>query len=67
MSTKYSIEIDGDGTPITATTDESARRAGIKAAKENQGKQVFVSFFRSSDGQHGYINRDGADFTGEAY
>lgn len=47
--------------------EKAARTHAENLAKENPNKQVFVSFFRKSDGQHGYINREGADVTGSAW
>jgi len=43
---------------------ETARNAADKYPKSN----VFVTWFRKTDGQHGYLNPDGNhDITGQAY
>jgi len=35
-------------------------RDAIKTAKQNTGdKQIFITWFRAKDGQHGYYNPDG--------
>lgn len=36
-------------------------------AKENPDNQVFIEFFRKSDGQQGYINQDGFDLIGSSW
>lgn len=38
-----------------------------KLAKENPSKVVYINFYRSTDGQHGFINRDGAGMTGRSW
>lgn len=69
--TNYEIvtsSADGDNyIPISAKTDEQARKAASDYAGEHPDEMVFCSFMRSSDGQRGYINRDGASPTGSAY
>lgn len=38
-----------------------SKRAAVKLAKEltQDGNQVYISWYRSSDGQHGYLNPGG--------
>ena len=38
-------------------------------AEEQNGSenQVYIEFYRESDGQHGYINPTGADVTGKSW
>lgn len=36
-------------------------------ATEYPDKKVYISFFRENDGQHGYINSDGADINGRSW
>jgi hypothetical protein len=38
-----------------------------KLVKKYPDDQIYLCFFRESDGQRGYINRDGADITGEPW
>ena len=53
--------------PLTVKTDTAARVKAVAYAKAHPDEQVFCFFSRDSDGQRGYINRDGADVTGRAY
>jgi len=62
---KYTIELTQQGF-IYQTYECDDEQDAIETAKkiiENDGKnlnyEVFVSFFRSSDGQTGYLNPDG--------
>ena len=60
LSTDY-IQL-GKVSAKTAITE--ARNAAAKYRDE----QVFLSWFRTSDGQRGYLNSDGShDVTGRAY
>ena len=36
-------------------------------AAEYPDKKVYISFFRKNDGQHGFINPDGADITSRSW
>lgn len=77
-NTKYSIEmVDGNGESdyitLAARTDQEAERA-LKAWLTSKVRialpattHVYLGFFRSSDGQHGYLNSDGASPTGKAW
>lgn len=53
---KYQVEVDGFpfGEPLAKTNavKEASKKAG-------EGHEVFVSWYRESDGTHGYLNRDG--------
>lgn len=53
-STEY-----GDIDSIIATNLKL--REAIKTAKQNadDNKQIFITWFRAKDGQHGYYNSDG--------
>jgi hypothetical protein len=59
---KYSVVIKKNGMTISEIFDctkaEAKKVAKAKAA-ENKDVQVFVTWFRSSDGQHGYLNSNG--------
>jgi len=68
----YTVEITFEGMTtdeITGLTKAQAiKTAKIKAAESGEEYQVFVSFFRPSDGQRGYLNRDGNhEITGTAW
>jgi hypothetical protein len=48
------------------TTEEEAAIATEIAAQESKGEGVYLGFFRSTDGQHGFINPGtGAALVGE--
>jgi hypothetical protein len=70
---KYTVEIKNNGQTVADYENlpqkEAERVAKIEAGKpENKNNQVFVTFFRSSDGQHGYLNSDGNhDIGGQAW
>jgi len=61
---KYTVETSTGMIP-----DCTARAATATAKKEAKtDSHVFVSFYRASDGQHGYLNRDGNHaITGKAW
>lgn len=48
-------------------SERDARKTAKKWAKEYPDKLVFIEFFRKSDGQRGYINRNGASITGRSW
>lgn len=48
-------------------SEKAARTHADNLSKENPEKLVHISFLRKSDGQQGYINREGADVTGKAW
>lgn len=60
----------GSPYPI-ASKSENTEKAAIKKAEdwasEHPDKLVFIEYFRSNDGQKGYINRDGFDITGKSW
>ena len=70
---KYSITVtDHPGNPFPLehneqTTEKQAIEQAKKYAEQYPDKLVFVEFFRQSDGQTGYINPDGAGFTGKSW
>ena len=53
--------------PLTAKTDATASKQTAKIAASMPQARVYCEFDRSEDGQHGYINRNGAALTGIAY
>lgn len=53
---RYAIQVNGDIVYHDLSRREAEQTAKQEAAKQ---QQVFVTWFRSSDGQHGYLNRDG--------
>ena len=60
---KYTVEVKSrsTGESIADYPDCSGREARHIAKREvaNRDNLVFVSWFRASDGQHGYLNSDG--------
>jgi hypothetical protein len=59
---KYSVVVKKDGMTISETPDctkAEAKKVAKAEAAENKDAQVFVTWFRASDGQHGYLNSDG--------
>ena len=62
---KYSVKVNGD----TLYHDLSKTQAISIAKQEAEaGNQVFVTWFRKSDGQQGHLNSDGNhDITGTAW
>jgi hypothetical protein len=72
MGITYSILIVSESgekaqQPLPVKTDTAARAKTAAYAKAHPEEMVFCVFNRTSDGQVGYINRDGADVTGHAY
>ena len=71
----YSIELSYESgetveVPLAASNDSQARQKMGEYLRTN-GPQLmevnaFLSFRRSRDGQHGYLNQDGASPTGKA-
>ena len=49
------------------TSLAKARWEAAHSAGNLFSDQVFIEFFRKSDGQRGYINRDGASPVGQAW
>jgi hypothetical protein len=47
-------------------SESAAEKLADELAKDEEN-HVFVSFYRSSDGQHGYLNRDGHAITGKRW
>jgi len=60
---KYTVKVISrkNGEPVADYPNCSQREAKQIAKREAQdtNNQVFVSWYRSSDGQHAYLNRDG--------
>lgn len=59
---KYSVVVKENGMTISETngcTKAEAKRIAKIEAADNKDAQVFVTWLRSSDGQHGYLNSDG--------
>lgn len=52
---------------IDASSISEAIEKAEEMAEKHPDKLVFVQFFRKSDGQSGYINRDGADIVGRSW
>jgi hypothetical protein len=67
----YDIEIvtmSGEDYPEAGLNKSAAIASAKKYAEQYPKKQVFISWFRKSDGQRGYLNPDGNhDITGKAW
>lgn len=62
---KYSVKINGD---ILYHDLEKRQAEAIAKREAEQGNQVFVQWFRKTDGQHGYLDSDGSNaITGQAW
>ena len=68
---KYTVSIMNGTMEESAYFDMTKKEAITTAKKEANGnptKQVFISWFRKSDQQHGYLNSDGDHaITGRAW
>lgn len=68
---KYNVEIlDSFGSIKASYTGLKKKEAMEKAKKESKDEKqaIFISWFRKSDGQHGYLNADGNhDITGKRW
>lgn len=69
MTTKYTVTMEG----LTVNKEEQHKHKGHAIAKAKKWakayptSEVFILFYRSTDGQHGYINKDGAELTGKSW
>lgn len=64
---KYTVQI-GEYNGFPNCSKREAMKIARDEAKKNPGQKVFVTWFRSSDRQVGYLNSDGNhDITGEAW
>ena len=61
---KYTVEINHDQTINGLTKKEAIQQAKLYA---EDGDHVIISWFRASDGQHGYLNRDGHAVSGKPW
>jgi len=52
---------------VEVSNKEQAKKTAKELAKEHSDKQVFIEYFRESDGQQGYINKDGFALTGKSW
>ena len=46
-------------------SESQAKKVAREWATSGKYESVFVEFYRAADGQHGYINQNGANFTGK--
>jgi hypothetical protein len=71
--TKWSIEIEDENGLECGSCIGLSRIGAITMAKserkkpENKNNKIFIRFFRSFDGQHGFLNPDGCDITGKSW
>ena len=70
---KYTVVVAFEGMPISETRGLT-KSVAVKVAKAeadspaNEGDKIFVTWFRASDQQHGYLNRGGDhEITGTAW
>ena len=67
----YNIEICDEAGGLTSfeiSGEKKAMKLAREKAREYPDNKIFVSWYRSSDGQHGYLNSDGNHaITGEAW
>jgi hypothetical protein len=62
---KYTVTMQNKYGKPAATISGLSKSQAVKEARrmaddpENADNQVFVTWFRKSDGQHGYLNPDG--------
>lgn len=71
-NTTFSVTVEEKNQyyPLYEVSFDKQKEAVAQAKKwagEHLDKQVFISFFRKSDGQQGFINQDGADVTGRSW
>lgn len=69
---KYSVEMYDSSTTLIGGDNGLTRKAAVQAAKylahKYPANQVFVTWFRATDQQHGYLNPSGDHaIIGEAY
>lgn len=69
---KYDVEMYNDVGELIGgyqgLTQKAAEKTANDLAEKYPQNQVYVTWFRASDYQHGYLNPDGNhDMTGEAY
>lgn len=68
---QYTVIVKNRTTGEPVVMIPCTKREAIKTAKEeakNPQHQVFVEWLRASDGQRGYLNRNGSNtITGEAW
>lgn len=72
--TTYAIELSYESgrtveIPLAVKIDSQATKKMREYLRTNQLMDVnaFLSFRRTTDGQHGYLNQDGASPTGKAW
>ena len=70
---KFSVVVTEEvGSPypekqISTTSEGEAIKTAEKLASEQPEKLVFIEFFRTQDGQHGYLNRGGFSISGQSW
>lgn len=67
---KYEIKIindDGDVRGIHDLSLKEAKRVAQAMAKKDLAAQVYITWYRRSDGQHGYYNHNGHNITGRPW
>jgi hypothetical protein len=72
---RYSIELEhesgtNESLPLIAKNDQQAEaelKNWLKANTIPEDCHVYLAFYRACDGQHGYLNPDGASPTGKPW
>jgi hypothetical protein len=63
---RYSVKVNDQITAVDLKLREAIKTAKVEAQDKNN--LVYITWFRSSDGQHGYYNSDGNhSITGKAW
>jgi hypothetical protein len=64
----YEVEIQNKGMYAPDCTKKEAIALAQEFAQDKTNCGVYISWFRASDGQHGYLNPNGAHaITGQAW
>ena len=66
---KYTVTIEKENETVKEITNIKLQKEAIKIAKSLRGENhdTYISFYRSSDGQYGYINQFGAGPNGVSW
>ena len=60
----YSLEVDGEIVEHTLTKTEAIKKAKQYSLDSND---VYISWYRYSDGELGYLNKTGHEITGKPW
>jgi hypothetical protein len=71
MAISYTVTAGNDNNPLATCYQQSAKgekqaaRVAEAMCAEHPTLPVYVEFYRRSDSQHGYLNRNGHDLVGQ--